>query len=57
MLRLDHTRIVLGDGAGQPAQVRAQQQWKLGSLMQPPTYGATLDDELLRPSESRPAAS
>ena len=33
---------------GHPAQVRAQEQWKLGSLMQPPSFGATLDDEVLR---------
>lgn len=25
----------------------AQEQWKLGSVMQPPTFGATLDEEIL----------
>jgi TRAP-type C4-dicarboxylate transport system substrate-binding protein len=30
-------------GVSEPAL--AQQQWKLGSLLQPPTFGATLDDE------------
>lgn len=32
---------------GLAPQAQSQQQWKLGSLMQPPTFGATLDDELL----------
>lgn len=35
----------LAAAATGPAQ--AQQQWKLGSLMQPPTFGAALDDEVL----------
>ena len=33
---------------GPPGQVRAQEQWKLGSLMQPPSFGATLDDDFLQ---------
>src|SRR5688572_20456235 len=37
--------VALAFGLAGPAQ--GQQQWKLGSLMQSPTFGATLDDELL----------
>lgn len=33
--------------AGLSAPASAQQQWKLGSLLQPPTFGATLDDEFV----------
>lgn len=36
---------MLATAAAVPAG--AQQQWKMGSLMQPPTFGATQDDELL----------
>jgi hypothetical protein len=36
---------LLATAAAVPAA--AQQQWKMGSLMQPPTFGATQDDELL----------
>lgn len=39
------TVVVLALGLAGPVQ--GQQQWKLGTLMQPPTFGATLDDELL----------
>jgi TRAP-type C4-dicarboxylate transport system substrate-binding protein len=48
MLRRTLAYLSLGILAGAATlPACAQQQWKMGSLMQPPTYGATLDDELL----------
>jgi TRAP-type transport system periplasmic protein len=47
MLRRMILSLSLATLAVAAAPAQAQQQWKLGSLMQPPSFGATLDDEVL----------
>ena len=50
MTRVWTRLVVLGFGAvalGLAGLATAQEQWKLGSIMQPPAFGATLDEEFL----------